>query len=148
MRPSARPLIFFSVDYDAGANRIPLNIPNSRIQMTFVQRARRKSTLPQKTAPALAKVDSPRIASVRVANRTCQGVSRLGNGNDMDMIVHEAIGPYRHAVNPGILRQQRQVEKPILTREEYPLPPVTALNDVMRYIGNNNSGHPRHGFLL
>ena len=55
-------------------DRVELDIADRRHQMRIVHRIAGESPLPQIAGPALAQVDPPRVAPVRVGQRRAQGI--------------------------------------------------------------------------
>ena len=66
----------------------------------------------------------------------------------MNMIIHEAVGPYFKVVLLRLFFEKFKIDKLIFIREKYFLFSVTTLNNVMRDIRNNNSGNSGHNVCV
>lgn len=81
---------------------------------------------------------------MNVAERPAQAVLVGRNRDDMHVIGHQTVRPYRH---PGALRrirQQVEVECIVATLLERPLAPVAVLLYMMGAIGENKSREAGH----
>ncbi len=81
--------------------------------------------------PSLAKVDHPRLATVRLANGTSEAIGRLRDCDQVNVIGHEAVSPHCDLVNTAPLPHELQVAAVILIAKERLLPAVSPLGDVM-----------------
>ena len=129
---SAAPKIILGSLRYTGAHRVQLYITRRRQQMALIHRERGKPTLPQMPPPAFAKIDAPCIAPVRLAYGLPEGRLGFGNGDQVDVIGHQAIGPYRHAIMGAPFGHQVLVGPVILITEETVLTPVAPLGHMMR----------------
>jgi len=73
-----------------------------------------------------------------------QGVIGAWNADHIDVVRHEAIGPYFQIVLPGVLTEQFQVVGVILRFGEHPLPVITPLGDMVGVTYGYGTGHSRH----
>ncbi len=80
---------------------------------------------------SLAKVDHPRVATVRLADGPSQAIGRLRDRDQVNVIGHEAAGPHCDLVNTAPLPHELQVAAVILIAKERLLPAVSPLGDVM-----------------
>ncbi len=89
-------------------------------------------------------VDVLGINPVRPANCIGQRM-RLGrNRDEMDMVPHQTIAENLQTVFARQVIQNGQVPCVVVINEENILPVVSALDDMMRASGNDNSRYPRH----
>ena len=91
----------------------------------------------------LAEVDASRVVSMCLVDRPPQPVGGSRRGDHVDVIGHQTISPDFHRFCLAPLGHQRQVGRVILVAEERRLPTVSALGDVVRHPGNNNTPHNR-----
>ena len=73
---------------------------------------------------------------------------RMRYGYDMNMIIHQAVGPNLYPVGRRKTAKQVQVEMPIAIRKEDDLIAIPSLGDVMRGIRNNNSDKSRRASMV
>jgi hypothetical protein len=66
----------------------------------------------------------------------------------MDVIGHQAIGPTFHAICLAALGHEIKVKRIVLIAQEKRLPPVAALRNMVREIGNRDAREPSHGLGL
>ena len=78
--------------------------------------------MPQVAAPALAEVDHAGVAAVDLAHCQPQRFRRLGHGDEMHVVGHEAIGPDGHPTLFTPLRHELDVGSVVILAEENPLP--------------------------
>lgn len=128
----------------ARPHRIEFDIADRRNQVGFVQDARVKSLLPKVAPPPLALIDVPAVRPVRRSKQPRKAVRLIRNGNNMDMIRHQAICPDLHARVSLGTRQQCDVAPVVTILEKRGLTASTALRYVMRVVRNNEPRHTRH----
>ena len=73
-----------------------------------------------------------------------QGVIGTGDADDMDMVRHEAIGPYFQTMFPAVLIEQFQIAGVIPRRGEHGLPVIAPLGDVVGVTYGYGTGYSRH----
>ena len=84
-------------------------------------------------APALAEIDRPRIASMRLAQRGAQAIGMFRNEDEVNVIVHQAPGQTAH-LRPCTALAQQFKEPPVVIAKEHRQPAVAALGDVVGYL--------------
>jgi hypothetical protein len=77
---------------------------------------------------------------MRLAPRQTQRFCVAGNGNQMNVIAHQAPSEAAQIVPLGMLAKDLQIALAVFVGEECDLPVVAALRDVMRRIGNDKAG--------
>src|ERR1017187_7389373 len=95
-------------------------------------------------APALPKIDAPAVAPVGLADGLAETVFGIGNGNQMNMIGHQAIGPNRDVEFSAPLGHEFHVCKVVVLAEESLLTAIASLGNVMRHPRNNNASKSGH----
>jgi hypothetical protein len=60
------------------------------------------------------------------------------------MVIHQAVGPDLHAGALALFPQDGLIDKVVILSEEYRLAAVSALNDMMGNIGDDNSSDSWH----
>jgi len=85
-----------------------------------------------------------RILPIDFTNTFGQAPSFFGNGNEMNMIVHQAISPVNDARFLPLILEQLDVKTLIAVAEKYILPPIPSLDDVMWTIWNYDSRKSGH----
>jgi hypothetical protein len=77
--------------------------------MDFIQYAGIESPLKKITPNTLLKVFHPGIPAMGLAKSPCQRIGLLGNGDEMDMICHEAPGQDFHPEPARLFGQELQI---------------------------------------
>ena len=77
-------------------HRIDLHVARAGEQIGFVHRERRKAPLPQRSAPALAKIDMPGVAPVGFAEGGAQAARVRRHQDQMNVIGHQTVGIDRY----------------------------------------------------
>ena len=144
MRAHTRPWPFLRRRDKAGAHRIQADIPHGAVEVIVVENDRGKAALEEMSRPAAARVDEVGITAVRLTHGQTECICLSGNENQVNMVRHQAVGPYLHFV-PGRLRGKKiEIDGLIAFLKEDRLSSVTALGDMMRPTRNNDSGKPSH----
>jgi hypothetical protein len=112
--------------------------------MILIHRHRAEATLEQMACPAPACADEGGIPPVRLADRPGEAGLVRGGQDEMNMVRHQAIGPTGDAVALQAPPHQIQIDRLIAGFEEYALPPIAALGDVMRRARDDHPRPPRH----
>jgi hypothetical protein len=68
-----------------------------------------------------------------------------GHANQVDVVVHKAIGEDVDPVPAAVRRQPVQVEQPVIVTEEHRLAAIAALCHVMGDTSKYGARDPRHG---
>src|SRR3982074_140708 len=130
MSARTAPRIILSAGDEAGPNRVQFDIPSGRERVPIVHDVRSEASLPQVTAPALAPVDLRRVAPVCFTDGAAEAIGRSRNGDEVDVVRHEAVRPDLDPATVGPFCEESHVEEIIVRAEERPLSTVTALRDV------------------
>ena len=91
-------------------------------------------------APALAEVHAAAVAPVRLADAPAQGLLGRRDEDQMDVVGHQAVGPYADAVGPRPLAQQGQVGPVVVVAEEGLHPAIPALRDARHAVAAGEGG--------
>ena len=137
-RPVPRPL------RQSGATRVEFDIAGRCHQVRLIHRRRGETALPQIARPALAQIDPPGIAPVRLGQRRPQAVDVIGHKDQVNMVGHQAIGPDRDAGLATAFGQQGLVGGIVVVGEKGGLPAVAPLRHVMGHALDHHSRQPRH----
>jgi hypothetical protein len=73
-----------------------------------------------------------------------KGIVTTWNGDDVDMVCHQAPSENAELVTLRLNMQKLKIERTILVGKEHILPVVTALGNVVWRSGKNESRSPRH----
>ena len=84
------------------------------------------------------------VAAMGLADRPAQAIGLLRNQDQMDVVGHQAIGPYFHARLAGLLGQEIAIDLVVPVLEEDRFTPVPTLGDVMGETGNDHASQARH----
>jgi hypothetical protein len=92
----------------------------------------------------MSPIDMLGIAQVHRFQRSSQRGGAAGNDHQVNVVAHQAIRQNLQTMLVGIVLQEFQITPPVIIGEEYVLPPITALRNMMRNTGQYRSGHPWH----
>ena len=109
MRPSAAPRIIARFANEARGDRVHFNVPCRCQEMAFIHGERSKSFLPQMPSPLFAAIDAPGVPPVRFADGTGKAVHAGGDGNEVNMVWHQAPSPDGDVVGIAPLRHQLDI---------------------------------------
>ncbi len=107
--------------------------------MRIVQRTRKEAILPEMADRVAPPIPFQGVARMRLAQGQSHGFCMAGDGNKVNVIAHQAPPQDAQIVPLGMLAQDFQISPAVFVREEYDLPVITALRDVMRRVGNDNA---------
>ena len=96
------------------------------------------------TAPVLQPVERQCVLRMRPSQRPGQRILGLRNRNQMDMVRHQAIRGHGDIVAPAVPREEFEVEFVVGLGEEYLLPVVSPLCNVVSNSRKDGSGAPWH----
>ena len=96
------------------------------------------------TAPIFTEIDAPRVCSVGYPKQSGKAIRLVWHEDQMHVIRHQAVSQHINADLGLVLGQQIQISLIVFVQEEGFLAPISSLRDVMRVVGNHNSGHPCH----
>lgn len=83
-----------------------------------------------------------------LANGPAQSILRGRNGDQVDVIGHQAVGPDLDPALPARLGHQVEIRDVVLVAEKRLLPTVPPLGNVMRITRYNHSCNPRHDAII
>lgn len=144
----ARPGPSLGLPDQPGPHGVQLDVAGGRQQVILVHWERVEALLPKVAAPALAEVDAPGVAAVRLAEGAPQAVGLLGHQDQMDVVGHQAVGPGR---DPGLGAgdcEEVEVSPVVVVLEEGLEAPVAPLGNVMRDARHHHPCEPGHGETL
>ena len=99
----------------------------------------------QKTSNSLSQVDHSSIASMRFTDSPCQAVRFIGDGDQMDMIGHQAIREKMYSKPARLFLEQMKVFFPVVVLEKNIHGSNAPLHNMVWISGNDYSFHPCHG---
>lgn len=91
VRQGAGPSEGLGRGHDAGANRVALGVTECGPEVALVQRAGVEAALPDVSASRLPGIEVGGVASVRIAEREGKGLRPPRDGDEMNMVGHEAV---------------------------------------------------------
>ena len=101
VRGRTRPFVLPRQVDDAGACWILFNIYDRASKVRSAQSAGVVSAFPKVAAPCCGSIDMLGITGVCLPDRVCQRIRLNGRDHQMDMRVHQAIGPDFKVRGPG-----------------------------------------------
>ena len=110
VRPRARPRILFATSGQAGSDRVEAGIGRRCHQMIAAQCTRKEAVLPQVSAAAVEPVESLGVSRVRSLDRSCQCVSLLGHGHQVDVIRHQAVAENPRAIPSAVFAENFRIK--------------------------------------
>ena len=105
---------------EAGADRVALDVAHGQQAMRIVHGIGVKAILPQMAAAAVEAVDVLGVEPMGSADRLGQGFGVLGDGDQVDVVVHEAVAEDAHAIPLALAGQDFQVRAAVVINEERP----------------------------
>jgi hypothetical protein len=115
--------------------------------MAFIEWIREEPTLEQESLPAFPGVDDQRVAALGLAEAVSETVRLRGDGDQMEMVLHQAESPDSDPVLRGLTAQQGQEKGPVLVGKEDALASIPPLDQMVRATGDNDPGESRHVIL-
>ena len=109
-----------------------LNISHRTQKVHIVQRTGIESVLPEVSRAAVHAVYVLRIDQVRSPDGFGERIFAPGPDDDMDVVGHKAIAQNLKGEFFRLFAQQPQVHSAVVVNEEYVLPVVAALGDMVR----------------
>jgi len=99
-------------------------------------------------AAAVKAIDVLRVKEIRPSDCFGQGFFRPRHNDQVNVIGHQTIAEDPQAVPGGLPRQDREIGLVIIINEERVLAIVPPLGDMMRNVGQDDSGDSWHGGML
>ena len=78
-----------------------------------VKRTGGKALLPEVSAAAVAAVEPLRILAVSLAQATGEGIGPFGDGDEVDVVRHEAVSQQGYAVLGALRAEEVEIESPV-----------------------------------
>src|SRR5688572_2303601 len=141
-----RPCELFGAFDNLRANGVQVDVPSAGEQVAFgFYRAALEARLPQRSSPSMPGVYAARVTSRQSLHGQAE-VTALSAGFDdqVNMIVHEAVGVDTKTPRLPALGKSPQVVLAIGIAEEDALLPMPALIDVMWRVCERDPGHAWH----
>ena len=107
MRERARPKVAGRPLGEPGANRVQVDVSQGDAEMVAVQGGREEAVLPQVTAPLPLMIQADRVFIVRAAQSPGQRTVVFGDGDQVDMVPHQAPAEHPQAMPLAMMPQQR-----------------------------------------
>ena len=144
MRPYARPGPVLGLRRQTRPNRVQRDIARGDHQMGLVHRDRAKPSLKEVARLPCARIDEAGVKAMRARHCQRQAERVGGRQNQVNMVGHQAIGPYGDAEFLAGLSEQIAIKPIVVVAKEHALAPIASLRDVMRRTGNDNASETRH----
>jgi len=96
--------------------------------------------LPNMARPLSLPVEALGITHVQRFEGLLQPIVSGGDGDQMDVVRHQAIGQHFNLVLVGVFFEPSQVNPSIIIVKKHRFTPIAALGDVVRITGKNSSG--------
>lgn len=90
--------------------------------------------------PAPRTIDALGVAHVQWLEHPLQAIVVCGDGNQMNVVAHEAIGQYFNLELLAVLPQPGQICLPVFRSKKNVFTPIATLRDVVGDTGKNCSG--------
>src|SRR5712671_274997 len=139
------PLVILSLSYDARSNGISFHIPHCVPKMPFIQNGGLESPLPQMAGFGMSEIEINPIAAMNTLKRTAQGILPFRNDDEMNMIVHQAIGPDSKGVFDALLDEHLHIGAAIDVIKEHIRFTVSALCHMVWVSSQCDTSRSRHG---
>lgn len=88
------------------------------------------------------------VVAMHESEGLAQPIAIARHRDDVDVVGHEAIGPYFHPEPPRRIGHQIEIQRIVALLEKGLLTPIAALGDVARDAGETLSGEASHGVLF
>src|SRR5271156_2172286 len=96
------------------------------------------------TRPSATRIDEVGVSAVRFPQGTAHAVCFLGHQNQVDMIGHEAVGPYLYTGLARLFGKHIAINLVISILEENCLPTISALRHMVRKTRDDHAGKACH----
>ena len=131
---------------DFRADGIAVDVDQGFEKMALIESAGVETVLPEMAAAFVAAVGVLGVKEVGSAQSASQRIGRAGDGDEVNMVAHQAITEDVKVVLAALVAQEFEVDAPVLIVQEHILAVIAALGDVVGDTGDNNtcdSGHER-----
>ena len=127
----ARPLVLFGLLGHAGADGVEFDVGEGADEVGFGEGARVEAVLPEVSGAAAAGIDHLGVAAVGAAEEDGEGVFAVGDGDEVDVVGHEAVGEEADAGVGEVGGEEVEVDTAVGLGEEDVLVVGAALGDVV-----------------
>ena len=128
----------------ACAHGIAFHVTHRGPKMVAIERAGKKSALPEVPVEPVPLVKGEGIARMRVAECAAQRVLVARNDDKVNVVGHQAIGPYLKLLLREIVGHRLSIGKTIRVVYENITASIPALRCMMRQSRNHHSRQPAH----
>ena len=132
VRQRARPSPVARLRGDSGTHRVEIDIAQRCKQVGGIERAGKVTIVPEVPNPVTVAIQFQGVLRVCVGERERERFRASGNHNKMNVIGHQAPSENAYITAAGMLAKDLKIADTILVGEEYVLPVIAALGDVMR----------------
>lgn len=140
----AGPGIVPGVFDQTGTDGVSLDVTDGSPEVVFIEGGGKKAILPEVAGSFVEAVDVSRVEVVGSADGAGQGVDSRGDGDQVDVVAHQAIAEDREAVEVALRFEQREVNLSILIDEKDVLPVIAPLGNMVGDIRDDDSCYAWH----
>ena len=129
---------------EAGADGVEVGVGQRFDQVRGADGTGVEAVLPKVAAGSAEAIGAQGVGVMGLAESFGHGVEMGGDGDDVDVVRHQAPAEDGEAVLIALAAQEVEVEKPIGVGSENGLAVVAALGDVVRYVDRHDprlAGH-------
>jgi hypothetical protein len=133
MTGGTRPLVVFGLFNQARPDLVHFDVAGDRPQMFIgIDNARKVTILPDTSRAQILSMHKARVALAAQADSPRQPLVNMGDGQQVNVVVHQTVRPDINLVLAGVLQEKLLIDQPVLVIEENLLAIVAALRDMMR----------------
>jgi hypothetical protein len=145
MRTRTRPTIVRGVFHHPGADRIVFHVAKCISQVTVAKHTGLWALFPKVSVQRILFVEALYVDAVAPMKNSFYRVVTRRRRDKMNMIGHQCIGMDGELMGVRALRKEPEIKQPILFVAKHIKTANSALRDVMRHPGNNDTSNSRHG---
>jgi len=123
---------------------VALDVSQRRHRMRIVHRARMEAALPQVSCAAMQLVYALREDEVRAPDGEVKRIVTRGNGNEVNVVGHQAIAEDAHVMLAALRPQNVEIGNAVIVHKKHVLPVVPALGNMVRETRNHHAGLSWH----
>ena len=127
-----------------GVDRVRFHILGHHPNVAVFDRAGIEPRLPDVAAGSTAGVPVARVCRIGASQDAGHGVRALGDGQQVDVIGHQAIRPDDQAELAAVLPEHVEVDGAVLIGEKGGLPAISPGGYVVRKARHDNAGETGH----
>ncbi len=136
MAPGARPFVILGRFHQFRPEGIALYVTYGLECVIFIHGIRNEPALPEIASPVVRMVDHGRIFAMDLADPPGKAFGPVRDGDEMDMIIHQAVAPDIEAMPMAFIFQYVKIKLLVVIREKNRIPAIAALNDMVRDPGD------------